>query len=125
MAKTIKPADLGAAIEKELTFYHEDVIKRVNSLSEDAAKDLVKKTKATAPVASGSFKRHISSKLLSQNRLGNKVFVWYVRPPDHRLTHLIVHGHAGNNHRGNPFLHKAWDQVRTEYENNVAEELRK
>lgn len=129
MAK-IKPEDLGAAITKELTLYHDDVTKRVNSLSEEAAKSLVDKTKATAPKSKkgGSYRRHIASKLLSENRFGNKTFVWYVKPPDHRLTHLLVHGHQtskGGRTRKFTFLHEAWDQVRAEYENNVTEELRK
>ena len=62
MAKTIKPTDLGAAIQQELTVYHQDVTEAVNNLSAKATKDLVKKTRATAPVgARGSFRKNITT----------------------------------------------------------------
>ena len=60
----IKPEALGKAIAEQLELYHEDVTRRVNALSEKAAKDLVKKTKATAPKRTGSFRKNIASKLL-------------------------------------------------------------
>lgn len=124
MAKKIKPGDLGDAIEQELTLYHSSVLERVNAAGKEAAKDLVKKTKATAPVASGSFKRNIASKLLRRSRTGDETYVWYVKAPDHRLTHLLVHGHAkrnGGRVEGDPFLSNACDQVLTEYEKKVRE----
>lgn len=127
MAKSIKPGDLGKAIEQELTVYRESVIERVNAAGKEAVKDLVKKTKATAPEQTGSYKRHIASKLLRKSRTGDETYVWYVKAPDHRLTHLLVHGHAkknGGRVKGDPFLHNAVDQVAAEYEKAVEEAVK-
>ena len=127
MAKGIKLERLGDAIGKELTLYHEDVVQKVNALSEQAAKDLVEKTKATAPVGyRGSYKKHIASKLVRTKR-GNEVYAWYVKPPDHRLTHLLVHGHAtkdGGRTKADPFLQNAMDAVLPDYVKNVEEALK-
>lgn len=126
MAKTVKPGDLGKAIEEELTIYHKDVTDRVNNLSAEAVKSLVKKTKATAPVRTGSFKKNISSKVLEKSPRGDK-YVWYVKAPDHRLTHLLVHGHAkknGGRVKGDPFLKNAVDEVLPAYEAAVEEAVK-
>lgn len=126
MAKTIRLDELGAAITNELTIYHEDVTKKVNELSETAVKELVKKTKATAPKASGSFKKNIASKVLEKNPNGDK-HVWYVKSPDHRITHLLVHGHRtrnGGRTKANPFLKNALDEVLPEYEKAVEEAVK-
>lgn len=126
MAKAIKPADLGKAIEEELTIYHKDVIERINKLSQEAAKTLVKKTKETAPKRTGSFRKNISSKVLEKSPRGDK-YVWYVKAPDHRLTHLLVHGHAkknGGRVKGDPFLKNALDEVIPAYERDVEEAIK-
>jgi hypothetical protein len=126
MSKAIKPSDLGAAIAEELTVYHEDVTESVNAASERAVKKLVKLTKASAPVgARGDFKKSIASKLLKKSNRGN-TFVWYVKAPNHRLTHLLVHGHAlvnGARTDGDPFLHKALDEVLPEYVEDIEEAM--
>ena len=126
MAKSIKVEDLGAAIEQELTVYHENLVERVNQLSEAAVQELVKKTKATAPEGNrGKFKRSIAGKLLTESRRGNK-YVWYVKGKEYRLTHLLVHGHAtknGGRTKGNPFLHNALNEVIPKYEKNVKEAI--
>ena len=127
MAKTIKPGDLGDAIAKELTLYTEGVTERVNEAGNKAVKKLVKLTKASAPVGpTGDFKRHITSRADDAGH-GMKNFTWYVRPPKHRITHLVVHGHAkqnGGRTKGNPFLQNALDQVLPEYEKDVEEAVK-
>ena len=123
MAKTIKPADLGAAIQQDLRMYHENVTKRINSLTRETAETLVKKTKATAPKQTGSFRKNIASKLV-RSSFGGDVYAWYVKDPDYRLTHLLVHGHAtqnGGRTKGDPFLQNALDAVLPEYETAVKE----
>lgn len=126
MAKTVKPDNIWAAIEEELKLYHEDVLDKVDRLSEEAAKELVKKTKATAPKGKrGSFKKNIASKRLFKNSRGS-TYVWYVKAPDYRLTHLLVHGHAtkdGGRARGSYFLHNALNEVLPKYEKNVKEAI--
>lgn len=129
MAKAIKPTDLGAAIAEELTTYHEGVVERVNAAGADAVKKLVKRTKATAPKRTGSFKKNIASKeIKAKTGTGMKTYVWYVKPPDHRLTHLLVHGHAklnGGRVPGDPFLQNALDATLPEYEAAVKEAVKK
>lgn len=127
MAKSKGIADLGAALQNELQLYHEGVIEKVNAAGETAVKDLVKKTKATAPVASGSFKKNITSKKVDVGN-GMKKFIWGVKAPDHRITHLLVHGHAtknGGRTKADPFLQNALDVVLPEYEKAVEEALKK
>lgn len=127
MANRIDAQDLSAAISQELTLYHEDIIRAVDKASNDAAKDLVKKTRATAPVGNrGSYRKHIASKQIKQSKNGS-TYAWYVKAPDHRLTHLIVHGHAtkdGGRTKADPFLENALDQVLPAYEKRVKEALR-
>lgn len=127
MANTIKPDALGDAIAKELTLYGQDVVDRVNVASKNAAEELVTITKATAPKKTGSFRRHIACKLKEQSRTGDETYVWYVKAPDYRLTHLLVHGHATTNGKrvpGNPFLHNAVDAVLPEYEKALEEAVK-
>lgn len=126
MANTIKPADLGKVISEELTIYSEGVTERVNEAGRKAVKNLVKRTKATVPVKTGDFKKHIASKEEAASR-GMKKFTWYVRPPEHRVTHLLVHGHLkpnGGRTKSDPFLQNAWDKVRAEYEKDVEEAVK-
>jgi len=127
MSKKVKLNDLGAAIAEELTTYHQGVTDRVNECGRVAIKELVKKTKAKAPKgARGSFKRNITSKEVDAGH-GMKSFIWHVKGPDSRLTHLLVHGHAtkdGGRTKADPFLKNALDQVLPEYEKEIEEAVR-
>lgn len=126
MAKTIKPEDIGAAIQEGLTVYHKDVVDSVNQASEEAAKSLLKKTKRTAPKRSGDFKKSLTYVTEESPATGNKTFVWGARYPHSRLTHLLVHGHAkegGGRVPGDPFLQNALDEVLPEYERKVEEAI--
>ena len=125
--KGIKPDQVGKVLQETLGRYHEDVTRRVNACSEAAAKSLVKKTKATAPKASGSFKKNIASKKLAESPNGD-TYVWHVKKTDHRLTHLLVHGHVtrnGDRTKSNPFLKNSIDEVLPEYEKAVEEAVKK
>ena len=127
MAKSIKPGDLSAAIEQELTTYHENVLERINSAGLEAVKKIAQLTKATAPVgARGSYRRSITAGEVRKGKRGN-TYAWYVKSPNYRLTHLLVHGHAtrnGGRTKSNPFLQNAVDQVLPEYERNIEEAVR-
>lgn len=126
MAKTISPAQLGAAIQQELTLYHKAVTNRVDDEGRKSIKKLVKLTKAAAPVgARGSFKSSITSKETMDGNM--KVYTWGAKSPDSRLTHLLVHGHAtrnGGRTAGNSFLQTALDEVLPEYENAIKEAIK-
>lgn len=128
MAKSIKPGDLGTVISQELTIYHAEVVEKLDAAGDAAVKKLVKMTKSTAPQGErGSFRRSIASKRLKADKRGS-THVWYVKPPDHRLTHLLVHGHAtkdGGRTKADPFLKNALDVVLPEYEKAVEEAIKK
>ncbi len=127
MSRRIGLEDLGDAIAEELTTYHREVTDRVNETTGKTIKELVKKTKATAPKGiRGSFKKNIASKVEDAGH-GMKRGIWYVKAPDHRLTHLLVHGHAtkdGGRTAGDPFLADALDQVLPDYEKEIEEAVR-
>lgn len=127
MAKNIKPEQLGASIGETLTIYSKNVTERVNVAGSTAAKKLRKLTKATAPVASGSYRKNIAIKEETGRADGMKRFIWYVKTPDARLTHLLVHGHVtknGGRTKADPFLRNALDQVLPEYERAVEEAVK-
>ncbi len=127
MANSIKLENLGSAIADELTIYHKDVTEAINNLSQQAAKDLVSRTRTTAPVgARGSFRKSIASKRVQQTPNGD-TYAWYVKPPDYRLTHLLVHGHAtkdGGRTKASPFLQNACAEVLPDYEKKVEDALK-
>lgn len=127
--------ELGSALERELTIYSQEVEDGLSRVTESSMKKLVKTTKATAPTGRrhGQFKKNITAdytglRKSGGSRRGRKVgATWYVKAPDHRLTHLIVHGHAtkdGGRTRANPFLQNALDTVLPEYEREVEEVLK-
>ena len=126
MSKSVKPEKLGTAIQTELKLYSESVTERVNAAGRTAANKLKKLTKATAPMASGSFRSKIAVKEVDAGN-GMKKYIWYVKPPDHRLTHLLVHGHAtktGGRTKADPFLSNAMNIVQPEYEKAVEEAVK-
>lgn len=126
MAKSIKPEQLGAALQEELTIYHKEATDRVNTAGRKSMNKLVKLTKASAPTGKrGSFQRSITSQEKQVNSC-MRLYTWGAKGPDGRLTHLLVKGHAakdGGRVPGNPFLQNALDVVLPEYENAVKEAL--
>ena len=127
MSKAVKPENLGDAISQQLTIYADHVEQAVQEAAAESMDKLVKLTKATAPVGKrGTFRRKITSSVKRGMR-GVFSYVWHVKAPDYRLTHLLVHGHAtkdGGRTKGNPFLSNALAQVLPEYERKVEEVLR-
>lgn len=126
MADRISPDNFAEALRLHLTVYGKGVADRVNAAGETAIKDLVQKTKATAPKRSGSFRKNIT---YTAERSGHDMmrYTWHVKAPDHRLTHLLVHGHAtknGGRTPANPFLKNALDEILPEYERAVEEAVK-
>lgn len=126
MSKSISPNELNKAIAEQLTLYREDVIDKVNAAGEKAIKSLVKQTKATVPRRTGNYRRAIT---YTEQTLftGDKEYHWGAKAPHHRLTHLLVNGHAkknGGRVDGDPFLENALVDVLVNYEKDVEEALK-
>ena len=122
---TVQIDRLGAEIANMVAEYSTEVKERADQAGEKAVKKLVKLTKASAPVDTGSFKKNITWSAKA-NALGVKEYVWHVKAPDYRLTHLLVHGHAtvdGGRVDGNPFLQEALDAVLPEYLEDIEEAI--
>ena len=130
MPDKIKPEDIGRAIEDTLTLYGSQVNDRINDAGRDSIRKLVKLTKESAPRgkrSSGNFAKSITSKEEKDKATGASKFIWFVRPPNHRLTHLLVHGHAtkdGGRTKADPFLANALDIVLPEYEKAIEEAVK-
>ena len=127
MSKRIKPEALGAAIRQELTTYSRDVRVRVDDAGRQSMEKLVQLTKASAPKGRRK-KQKFRGSITSQEFPGARgaTFVWGAKAPNHRLTHLLVHGHAlpnGGRTKGNPFLKDALEAVLPEYEKAVREAI--
>lgn len=79
----------------------------------------------------GTFKDHISHRRLGKGF--SHSYTWYVRSPEHRLTHLLAKGHklyiygmkTGRRTKADPFVAKAHARARAELVPNVIKELPK
>ena len=106
---------LNDAIANALSEYNESVVESLKSNTKKAMKDLVKNTKATAPVGKREkhYRDNITSKKLRDNAVGMSQ-LWYVKGDDYRLSHLLNNGHAlrnGGRSRGTNFIGKAVDHI--------------
>lgn len=127
---TITADKLAKAVGQQLTIYHEDVLENLREVTRESMADLVRKTKATAPVGRrGSYRKNIAGDFRGLKRGSRKVSAtWYVKAPDYRLTHLLVRPHLTKNggmSTPNPFLENAVDAVLPAYEEAVKEALKK
>lgn len=123
--KRVKATDVGAALANTLSIYSEEVQEGLYNATKHSMEDLVKKTKSTAPVETGSLKKRITSSEIKMRR--GVRFVWHVKAPDHRIVHLVVHGHdkvGDGRTKENPFLKDALDTVLPDFEAEVERVLR-
>lgn len=119
---------LSEAISRELTLYNRNVIDGVKKQAKQSMSQLVKDTKATAPV--GKRKKHykdsIKSKKVSENDRSVS-YLWYVAGSDYRLSHLLENGHAlrnGGRVAGTHFIKNASDPILQAYLDAVEEVIR-
>lgn len=130
MAKTLKPDDLGEAIARELGLYNDEVNARLDKAGNKAIKELERITKDTAPFDASAYHTHFVDCIATKKeteRTGISRFLWYVKAPCHRLTHLLVHGHEtkdGGRTKSDPFLQNALERVLPDYEEAVKEALK-
>ncbi len=128
MANTIRPDQLAAALQEQLTIYGKEVQEGVNDAGRTAMEKMVKLTKANAPTGErGKFKKAITM-TEEDAGIGDKRFIWHVKAPEHRLAHLLANGHLtrdGKRTKADPFLKNAVDAVLPEYEQAVEEAVKK
>lgn len=124
----ISPGALASELFDRLSFYQRSVVdEAIVEETKNAMKDLVDKTKATAPVGSRTkhYRDNISSKVLYKGDKGYGVRyreLWFVKGSDYRLSHLLNNGHAlrdGGRYSGTKFITKAKDEVETAYLENL------
>ncbi len=123
--------ELGGAIAKELNLYGKAVQEGVNKAGRKAIKEIVRKTRDTAPFNARAYHQHYAELIASQTekaRTGDEKHTWYAKSPGSRLTHLIVKGHdkkdGSGRTRGSSFLQNALDDVLPYYEKNVEEVIK-
>lgn len=116
---------LSESINRELTLYSRNVIEGIKKEAKECMKQLVKDTKATAPV--GKRKKHYRDSIKSKKTKEDDrsvEYTWYVAGSDYRLSHLLEHGHAlkdGGRVAGTHFIQNASDPILDRYMQAVEE----
>lgn len=122
--------DLSYELNLRLRAYTEDIAQQAEAAAAASMKRLVKLTRETAPrsafrTSGGHLYASISS-LKRKGPLNQSVFVWYVKKPKSRITHLVENDHRariGSIVMGRHFIRKALEQeiprYRKEMENIV------
>lgn len=128
--KNIPITNIASEITEALKHYQQDVVNNaVIKETKNSMKELVQKTKATAPVGKRAkhYRDNIASKVnqKADDSLGVGLRyseLWYVKGSDYRLSHLLNDGHAlrdGGRYQGTKFITKATDEVETAYLENI------
>jgi hypothetical protein len=128
LSKSIGINQLADAITDELTLYGQKIIDGVKQEAKKSMTELVKKTKATAPVGNRSkhYRDSISSRKESENNRSIS-YLWYVKGSDYRLSHLLENGHAtrnGGRTKGTHFIRNASDPILEAYIKKVEEVIK-
>lgn len=119
---------LADAINQELTIYSREITDKIKTEAKNSMKELVKKTKATAPVGRRQkhYRDNITSRKVREDDRGAE-YQWYVDGPDYRLSHLLEKGHAlkdGGRVEGTHFIANASEPILAEFERKVEEAVR-
>ena len=123
MAKRhIGSEDLASAVLDMLDEYHKDVADGIFKEGKKAIKEMERLSIDDAPIGKrGEFRPHIAS-MSKRDRLDRMTHTWYVKAPEYRLTHLLVHGHRlprGGHTDPNPFVDNAYNDARDQYLDGV------
>lgn len=127
MSTKVSVDGLADVITQQLTIYGKTVKEGINEVAKKSIMQLVKDTKATAPV--GNRKKHYrdSIKSKSYHTTRSDKYVWYVDGPDYRLSHLLENGHAlrnGGRVEGTHFIKNASDPILEQYIKAVEEVIK-
>lgn len=115
------------AVTDLLKTYAGEVKEGIDGKAKESIKQLVKTTKATAPV--GNRDKHYRDSIKSKDFHTRRTdwYIWYVDGPDYRLSHLLENGHAtrnGGRVEGTHFIKKAADPILEDYLKAVEEVLK-
>ena len=125
---SVSVGQLSEAIARELTLYGQNVIDGVKKEAKKSMDQLVKDTKATAPV--GKRQKHYRDSIKGKKTDENDrsvTYTWYVDGADYRLSHLLENGHAlknGGRVEGTHFIKNASDPILLQYIQAVEEVCR-
>lgn len=129
MSNTIVSVDqLSQAIEAELESYNRAILDEIKEETKKHMDRLVKETKDTAPV--GKRRKHYKDSITSRKEFETVMgaeYIWYVKGPDYRLSHLLENGHAlrnGGRTQGTHFIRIASERVIESYIQAVEEVCR-
>lgn len=128
MSTHISLDQLSNAITEELTLYSKNVIDGVKKEAKKSMSQLVKETKATAPVGNRDkhYRDSIKSKKTAESDRSVE-YTWYVTGSDYRLSHLLENGHAkrnGGRVEGTHFIKNASDPILEKYIKAVEEVIK-
>ena len=128
MNNVITSDQIANAINRELTLYGENIIVGVKKEAKKHMSQLVKDTKATAPVGNRTkhYRDSIKSKKLAENDR-SVTYLWYVEGSNYRLSHLLENGHAlrdGGRVAGTHFIKNASDPILRQYIQAVEEVIK-
>ena len=128
MSTVISIDRLTEAVQTELSIYGQNVIDGIKIKAKQSMDQLVKDTKATAPV--GTRKKHYRDSIKGKKTGEDDrsvSYTWYVDGPDYRLSHLLENGHAlrdGGRVEGTHFIKNASDPILEQYIKAVEEVIK-